>query len=100
MADARHDGLRERPRGAGWAVAITSLSLLALLVLAPLAVVLVEAFAEGAGTFLDAITDEDTVSALGLTLLVVAIVVPFHTVFGVAAAWLQIGRASCRERVS
>ncbi|MFO0714845.1 MAG: sulfate ABC transporter permease subunit CysW [Sandaracinus sp.] len=88
MADARHDGLRERPRGAGWAVAITSLCLLALLVLAPLVVVLVEAFAEGAGTFLDAITDEDTVSALGLTLLVVAIVVPFHTVFGVAAAWL------------
>lgn len=88
MADARHDGLRERPRGAGWAVAITSLCLLALLVLAPLAVVLVEAFAEGAGTFLDAIADEDTVSALGLTLLVVAIVVPFHTVFGVAAAWL------------
>ena len=69
-------------------MAVGSLTMLGLLVLAPLLVVCWEALAEGLGTFADAITDEETVSALGLTLLVVGIVVPFHTVFGVAAAWL------------
>jgi sulfate transport system permease protein len=86
--EARDRHARERPRGLGLVVAVASISSLALLVLAPLAVVLVEAFAEGVGTFAEAVTDEETVSALGLTVLVVAIVVPFHTVFGVAAAWL------------
>ena len=67
---------------------VTSLAGLALLVFAPLAVVLWEAFADGIATFAAAVTDEDTLSALFLTVLVVAIVVPFQTVFGVAAAWL------------
>ncbi|GAB4207963.1 MAG: sulfate ABC transporter permease subunit CysW [Sandaracinaceae bacterium] len=88
MAEPRREAARERPAGAGLAVAFVSLALLALLVLAPLVVVLVEAFADGTDTFLAAVTDEETVSALLLTLVVVAIVVPFHTVFGVAAAWL------------
>ena len=88
MAESRDQHARERPHGLGLAVAITSIALLCLLVLAPLAIVLVEGFADGVGTFLEAVTDEETVSALVLTLTVVAIVVPFHTVFGIAAAWL------------
>ena len=80
--------LREKPRGLALAIALTSLAGLALLVFAPLAVVLWEAFADGIATFAAAVTDEDTLSALFLTVLVVAIVVPFQTVFGVAAAWL------------
>ena len=79
---------REKPRGLALGIAMTSLAGLAVLVFAPLAVVLLEAFAEGVGTFAAAVTDDDTLSALGLTLLVVGIVVPFQTVFGVAAAWL------------
>lgn len=88
LADARDRHVRERPRGLGLVVAFTSIALLSLIVLAPLAIVVVEAFADGIGTFVEAVTDEETASALGLTVLVVAIVVPFHTVFGVAAAWL------------
>lgn len=80
--------LREKPRGLALGIAITSLLGLAVLVFAPLAVVLVEAFAEGVATFAAAVSDDDTLSALGLTLLVVGLVVPFQTVFGVAAAWL------------
>lgn len=80
--------LREKPRGLALGIAVTSLAGLALLVFAPLAVVLWEAFADGIATFAAAVTDEDTLSALFLTVLVVAIVVPFQTVFGVAAAWL------------
>lgn len=79
---------RVRPRGLALVVATSSLGLLALLVLAPLLVVAREAFAQGVGVFVAALTDADTLSALWLTCLVVAIAVPFHTVFGVAAAWL------------
>ena len=85
---ANAQSLREKPSGLALAIATTSLAGLALLVFAPLAVVLWEAFAEGIATFVAAVTDEDTLSALFLTVLVVAIVVPFQTVFGVAAAWL------------
>lgn len=87
MAAEAH-ALREKPRGLALAIALTSLAGLTLLVFAPLAVVLWEAFADGIATFAAAVTDEDTLSALFLTVLVVAIVVPFQTVFGVAAAWL------------
>ena len=85
---AEAQSLREKPRGLALAIALTSLAGLTLLVFAPLAVVLWEAFADGIATFAAAVTDEDTLSALFLTVLVVAIVVPFQTVFGVAAAWL------------
>ena len=57
-----------------------------LLVL-PLAVLFAEAFADGAATFVAAVTDPDAEAAVRLTLLVAAIVVPVNTVFGLAAAW-------------
>lgn len=57
-----------------------------LLVL-PLAVLFAEAFADGVGAFVAAVTDPDAEAAVRLTLLVAAIVVPVNTVFGLAAAW-------------
>jgi sulfate transport system permease protein len=60
--------------------------IVAMLVL-PLMAVLVQAFAEGFGAWLDAITEPDAVSAIKLTLLVAAISVPLNVIFGVAAAW-------------
>ncbi|MCC6876134.1 MAG: sulfate ABC transporter permease subunit CysW [Sandaracinaceae bacterium] len=79
---------RERPRGPlAWSVTALALAALALLIAAPLATVLAEGLAGGAGAFVAAVVEPDTRSAILLTLLVVAIVVPFHTIFGVAAAW-------------
>jgi sulfate transport system permease protein len=71
-------------------VLVTAFAVLVVLVLLvlPLALVLQQALADGAQAFLDAVRDGATLDALGLTLLVVALVVPFHVVFGVAAAWL------------
>lgn len=61
---------------------------LAVLVLAPLAVVFAEALAKGIGASLASLTQPDARSAIKLTLLVAAISVPVNAVFGVAAAWV------------
>ena len=71
-------------------IILTIVLLVALLVL-PLAVVFVEAFAKGGGAILAALAEPDAQSAVGLTLLVALIAVPLNTVCGVAAAWC-IGR--------
>ena len=62
--------------------------ILALIVIvAPLAVIGVEAFSKGLAFFGAAITQEDTLSAIGLTALTALIAVPINTAFGIAAAW-------------
>lgn len=79
---------RERPRGAAaWGVVATSALALALLLVLPLVVVFVEALREGPARWAAAVSDPDTLDALRLTGLVLAVVVPFHAVFGIAAAW-------------
>ena len=65
-----------------------TLGFLALFLLVPLAAVFVEALREGWGAAMAAFTDKDAASAIKLTLLVAAIVVPLNTAFGLAAAWL------------
>lgn len=60
---------------------------LAALLLAPLAAVFVTAFSRGIGAYLGSFADADTRSAVQLTLLAAAVVVPLNTVFGLAAAW-------------
>jgi len=64
-----------------------SIAFLGLLLLAPLGAVLAQAFAEGWRVFADSFRNADTISAIKLTLLTAAIVVPVNTLFGIAAAW-------------
>ncbi|MGL6224589.1 MAG: sulfate ABC transporter permease subunit CysW [Steroidobacteraceae bacterium] len=64
-----------------------AIGFLGLLLLAPLAAVLGQAFAEGLRVFLESFSNPDTISAIKLTLLTAAIVVPVNTLFGIAAAW-------------
>jgi sulfate transport system permease protein len=64
-----------------------SFGFLGLLLIAPLGAVLVQALAKGFGEWLVSLTDPDTVSAIKLTLLTAAIVVPANTIFGICAAW-------------
>ncbi|WP_312368476.1 sulfate ABC transporter permease subunit CysW [Stenotrophomonas sp.] len=56
--------------------------------LLPLVLVFVEALRGGVLAFWNAISDPDALSAIRLTLLVTAIVVPLNLIFGVAAAWV------------
>ena len=60
---------------------------LALIIFAPLIAVFVQAFAKGWPAFEAAIVEPDAWASIKLTLITAAIVVPFNTVFGMAAAW-------------
>lgn len=53
----------------------------------PLLVVLSQGLAKGLGFFWQAISEEDTISALKLTLFAAGIAVPLNVIFGIAAAW-------------
>jgi sulfate transport system permease protein len=81
-APAQHSAVTES-RIARWTLVTVSLVFLTLILLLPLAAVFVEAFSKGIG----ALQDDETLSAIRLTLLVAAISVPVNVVFGVAAAW-------------
>ncbi|HEY4127197.1 MAG TPA: sulfate ABC transporter permease subunit CysW [Gammaproteobacteria bacterium] len=60
---------------------------LALFLVAPLCVVFGEALARGFGSYLAALTDPAARSAIWLTLITAAVVIPLNLVFGIAAAW-------------
>ena len=64
----------------------------ALLVAVPVGLILWRTFAPGLGAFIDSITTPAAISALNLSLLVVAIVVPLNVVFGVPTALLLARR--------
>ncbi|KQS72778.1 sulfate ABC transporter permease [Rhizobium sp. Leaf371] len=63
------------------------LVLVLLVIVAPLAIIGVQAFSKGAAFFAKSITDRDTAHAIWMTALTALIAVPINTVFGVAAAW-------------
>jgi sulfate/thiosulfate transport system permease protein len=72
---------------ARWALISVSIAFLVLFLVLPLAIVLVEAFRQGLGGWIEAIVAPDTRAAVLLTLLVAAVAVPLNLFFGVAAAW-------------
>ena len=65
---------------------------IAVLVALPVGLILWRTFAAGAGAFVASITTPAAISALQLSLLVVAIVVPLNVVFGVGTALLLARR--------
>ncbi len=72
---------------ARWSLTVIALAFLGLFLFVPLAAVFVEAFARGGKAYLLSLADPDTVAAIRLTALVVAVVVPLNTLFGLAVAW-------------
>ncbi|MDB4273572.1 sulfate ABC transporter permease subunit CysW [bacterium] len=76
----------EGPVAKGLLIAL-ALGFLGLFLVLPLAAVFIEAFRKGAGAFIVALNEPDTLAAIRLTLTVAAIAVPLNLVFGVAAAW-------------
>ncbi len=75
-----------RKIGRGLLIAI-SILFLGLLLIAPLGAVLAQALAKGVAAYFQSFTDPDTRSAIRLTLITAAIVVPVNTIFGICAAW-------------
>ena len=89
---SRATGVRLRrvqrdPRWVRWSLTAIALAFLAFVLFLPLAAVFFEAFRRGAGVYWASVRDPEAFSAIRLTLLTAAIVVPCNVVFGVAAAW-------------
>ena len=74
-------------RGVRILLIAVSVVFLAVFLLAPLAVVFADAFAQGIAAYFNSFTNPDTLSAIRLTLLAAAIAVPCNLLFGVCAAW-------------
>ncbi|MCX5493401.1 sulfate ABC transporter permease subunit CysW [Kaistia dalseonensis] len=63
------------------------LLLTAIVIIAPVGVILIQAGSQGFGAFLGSLSTSDTRAAIGLSLVTALIVVPINTLFGIAAAW-------------
>ena len=83
---ARSSALTEG-RVVRWTLIVLALGFLALFLVLPLLAVFTEALRRGLGIFIEAFEEPDTLSAIGLTLLVAAIAVPLNLLFGISAAW-------------
>ena len=77
----------DEPAIVRWALIALALAFLALFLFLPLATVFYEALRKGGEVYLNALVEEDAISAIKLTLIAAAIAVPANLVFGVAAAW-------------
>ena len=73
-----------------WALRLLGLGFLGMLLVAPLVIILFETFKDGIGPPIDAITSENGLHALKLSLLMFANAVPLNTIFGVACAILLV----------
>lgn len=80
-------GVRRERAAVRWVLIGTALFFLGLLLVLPLVAVFAQAFKQGLQVYWEAIRQPETRSAIGLTLLTAAVVVPLNTVFGLAAAW-------------
>lgn len=75
------------PAGVRWLLISCMLVFVGIFLVLPLVVVFGEAFSKGMGAYFAALREPDALSAIKLTLLTTAIVVPTNVVFGMAAAW-------------
>jgi sulfate/thiosulfate transport system permease protein len=75
----------------------TALAYLGALVLVPLGMILYRTFEDGIAAFLDSVTTPASISAISLSLTIVAIVVPLNVVFGIVTA-LALSRGTFRGK--
>jgi sulfate transport system permease protein len=79
----------EDPRWVRWTLIGLTLAVMMFLVVIPLALVFVNAFAPGLGVYWDnLVNDPDTLHSVKLTLMVTPVAVGLNLVFGLAAAWV------------
>ena len=79
---------RQDPAWVRWTLIAFVLAVVLVLIVIPVLLVFVGAFAEGVGVYWEKlVADPDTRHAIGLTLTVVPIALAANVVFGIAAAW-------------
>jgi len=86
MARRAANRIGDRPLWRGLFIA-TAIVLAALVIVAPILLIVARAFSAGVGAYVANIMSPDTLHAIWLTVLVALIVVPVNTLFGVATAW-------------
>ena len=79
--------IRHDPPLVRWGLTLLALLALGVFIVLPLVAVFVQAFEKGVPTYLAAIREPDTLSAIRLSLVAAGISVPLNLIFGVAAAW-------------
>ncbi|MDH5834357.1 sulfate ABC transporter permease subunit CysW [Luteimonas sp. M1R5S59] len=90
MSDHAHAQGLETPAWLRRTLIGAAVGVMGLLVVLPLLMVLLSAFGEGFATWWAALTTPDAISALNLTLLTAAFVIPVNAIFGVSAAWALV----------
>ena len=80
-------GALQEPKFVRYTLTFIALAFLSFFIVLPLISIFITAFQKGAEVYFDAITHPDALSAIKLTLTVVAIAVPLNAIFGVMAAW-------------
>lgn len=88
IAPARLRGATTEPRWVQILLIGVALGFMSIFLFVPLVSVFVEAFRKGWALALAAITEDDALAAVRLTLLAASISVPLNLVFGVLAAWV------------
>ncbi len=84
---ARQQLALQDPDWVRWSLIAIALGFIGLFICLPLGLVIFEAFSKGIETYWRALSQDDTLAAINLTLLTALVTVPLNTVFGVAAAW-------------
>ena len=84
----RHVGVAAERPWVRWFLTFLALAFVAVFLVVPLALVFFEALAKGPFAYVSAILEDEALSAIRLTLVIAAIVVPMNFIFGLAAAWL------------
>lgn len=79
--------VRTEPAIVRWILIGVALAFLGLFLIAPLALVFVNALKDGAAAYFAAIFEPDAISAIRLTFVALAFAVVFNLIFGLAAAW-------------
>ena len=78
---------RRKPSFGALVLILLAVSWIGVVILAPLALVFVEALRKGLATYPEALADPDCQAAIALTCQVALIAVPLNALFGLAAAW-------------
>ena len=84
---AKSDRATDDSPAAKWTLITIALLFVGTFLLLPLINVFYQALAHGLAFYRESLADEDTLSAIKLTLLVAVISVPLNVVFGLAASW-------------
>ena len=80
------------PRGTRLSLRTIALGYLGVLVVVPLVLITFRTFEDGFLAFWESITTPAAISALSLSLIIVAIVVPLNVVFGIVTALALVRR--------